>query len=217
VCLGVPPQWSCPPPAPWPCPRCGRTREDLTETPNLTRELPTRTRGFCREWREFYRRRQQVSIGSNHFIACRCWWGPQRYFIVYTVSSVSATITHSRVHTHDTNAPAISKESIRLYRRAIRMKKENGSKTHAENKQGKSRNTAGAASARARKRNILIGETGENGGKFYNTHRPKTTDQTIQVMSMADMASAAPELRSDDVESLLLSPSSLASAGDRWS
>ena len=97
------------------------------------------------------------------------------------------------------------------------MKKENGSKTHAENKQGKSRNTAGAASARgARKRNILIGETGENGGKFYNTHRPKT-DQTIQVMSMADLASAAPELRSDDVESLLLSPSSLASAGDRWS
>ena len=44
---------------------------------------------------------------------------------------------------------------------------------------------------------------------------PCTPFRRIQVISMADMASAASELRSDD-ESLLLSPS-LASAGDRWS
>lgn len=94
------------------------------------------------------------------------------------------------------------------------MKKENGSKTHAEIKQGKSRNTAGCGAPHESE--ILIVDR-RNGGKFYNTNQPKTTDQTIQVMSMADMASAAPELRSDDVESLLLSPSSLASAGDRWS
>ena len=179
--------------------------------------------------------------------------------ILYCLYSVECVRDNRTVEcTHDTNAPAISKESIRLYRRAIRKKKENGSKTHAENivspsssgfsvlfcrlyfaatsdvclirsgaagfqkklqsqkknKQGKSRNTAGCGAPHESE--ILIVDR-RNGGKFYNTNQPKTTDQTIQVMSMADMASAAPELRSDDVESLLLSPSSLASAGDRWS
>ena len=45
--------------------------------------------------------------------------------------------------------------------------------------------------------------------------RDHTRFMRVQVISMADIASAAPELRSDD-ESLLLSRS-LASAGDRWS